>query len=85
MGDNQTTGNVEMTQDPKQNPTPYDSQSRYYRNARIAEKRRKGATYKDLADEYAISISRVCQIVALQERRRVKMLEQMTAPLRHVT
>ncbi|MFT8506829.1 sigma factor-like helix-turn-helix DNA-binding protein [Acetobacter sp.] len=56
-----------------------------YRNVKIAEKRRKGATYKQLADEFSISKERVRQIIARQERIRKQFLERINAPLRHVT
>lgn len=56
-----------------------------YRNAKIAEKRRKGATYKQLAEEFSISKERVRQITARQERIRKQLLERINAPLRHVT
>lgn len=85
MTDNRTTESVEKTEFLNQTPTTYDNQSRYHRNARIGEKRRKGATYKEIAAEYAISISRVRQIVESQKRRRIKMLQQVNAPLRHAT
>ncbi|WP_152548706.1 hypothetical protein [Kozakia baliensis] len=55
-----------------------------YRNAKIAEKRRKGATYKQLAEEFCILQERVRQITARQERIRKQLLERINAPLRHV-
>lgn len=56
-----------------------------YRNAKIAEKRRRGATYKQLAEEFSISKERVRQIIVRQERIRKQLFERINAPLRHVT
>lgn len=84
MPDNQTTVSIEMTDVLRRESATYDNSPRSYRNARIAGKRRKGATYQELADEFSISVSRAKQIVAVQERRRLNLLEQVNAPLQHV-
>ncbi|GBR36692.1 hypothetical protein GCM10007870_29650 [Gluconobacter kondonii] len=81
--DNEMT--TEMISDVTRERAIYDNSPRAYRNARIEEMRRKGATYKELAEKFSISISRVRQVVAVQERRRLHMLNQVDAPLRHAT
>lgn len=50
QADNDTT-TTEMTGDATREPAIYDNSPRSYRNARIAESRRKVATYKELAED----------------------------------